>query len=313
MLADPWRFGQKPTGDGTNPVTLEPNVGPPGGKVHLEGEEPDQQFRGLGQMLGWIQVMRRDQAEANRQFLEALTVPSELRPTPVTRDLSALEPTPACRDPSAVPTPDLRVPSAAPVPPGPSPSRLVTVPRPGGLQLPVPCPGGLQLPVPHPGRPQSPLLLSPVLQSPLLRPRSRGGVLICLGCWLIGNPRTPEMAQAGRQAFQMVVGQSMYPELNSGMLNHTKTHMVKPRPVLLSWRGWLAKAPKDYPTKAKTYQMSSEAEELFFGCCFLESLNASLVGGTELSFEMVGPNLFRYSNAVECCFLLVLSRKTQCE
>ncbi|TNN72225.1 hypothetical protein EYF80_017509 [Liparis tanakae] len=45
-------------------------MGPPEGKEHRKGEEPDQQCSGLGQMLGWIRAMRWDQAEANRQLLE---------------------------------------------------------------------------------------------------------------------------------------------------------------------------------------------------------------------------------------------------
>ncbi|TNN77630.1 hypothetical protein EYF80_012220 [Liparis tanakae] len=83
---------------------------PPRHKEHLAGEEPDQQFSGLGQMLGWIQAMRRDQAVANRQFLEALTDPSALRPTHVPGDQldpSALPAADPC-DPSALPTPDAR-------------------------------------------------------------------------------------------------------------------------------------------------------------------------------------------------------------
>ncbi|TNN36836.1 hypothetical protein EYF80_053002 [Liparis tanakae] len=74
------RFWGKPTGHGQRPVTLEPNVGPPGTK-NLEGMEPDQSedsFSSLGQMLAQMEEMRRAQVEENRQFCGQL-------PFPVTR------------------------------------------------------------------------------------------------------------------------------------------------------------------------------------------------------------------------------------
>ncbi|TNN62625.1 hypothetical protein EYF80_027143 [Liparis tanakae] len=70
----------------------------------------------LRQILGWIQAMRRDQAEANRQFLEALTDPSVLQPTPVPVDQSSRRPAHVPRNPSALPIPDPQDPSALPTP-----------------------------------------------------------------------------------------------------------------------------------------------------------------------------------------------------
>ncbi|TNN24190.1 hypothetical protein EYF80_065685 [Liparis tanakae] len=88
-------------------------------------------------MLGWVAVMRRDQARANRQLLEALQDQSAgqtyaleylwLPPDPRVPSAAAVP-----RVPSATPVP--LVPSAAPVPPGPvgipaSPSSPFHVPN----------------------------------------------------------------------------------------------------------------------------------------------------------------------------------------
>ncbi|TNN62245.1 hypothetical protein EYF80_027509 [Liparis tanakae] len=75
LVANPWCVGGKPTGDGQRTVTLEPNVGPTGEKKHLEWmepEQPEEQLAGWEQMLERVAAMRRDQAEAIRQVLEAL-------------------------------------------------------------------------------------------------------------------------------------------------------------------------------------------------------------------------------------------------
>jgi len=124
-------------------------VGPPGEK-QTEGEEPDQQWSGLGQMLGWLQEMRRDQAEANRQLLEGLRDLAERQ----TCALGQLRLAPDPRDPPALrPNPDPRNPSAEPVTPAPSPSRSVPVgfSSPSPLSRPTPEP-----PRPEPGPPEPP-------------------------------------------------------------------------------------------------------------------------------------------------------------
>ncbi|TNN77450.1 hypothetical protein EYF80_012264 [Liparis tanakae] len=64
------RAGENLRVTGMNPVTLEPNVGPPG-KKRME-QQPEEQFTGWEQMLEWVTAMRRDQAVANRQVLESL-------------------------------------------------------------------------------------------------------------------------------------------------------------------------------------------------------------------------------------------------
>jgi len=69
-----WCFGQKPTCDSQEHLTLEPNVEP------LETKHPDlpaQRVIALGQMLGGMAAMQRDQAEAIRQILETLLAQAE--------------------------------------------------------------------------------------------------------------------------------------------------------------------------------------------------------------------------------------------
>jgi len=123
LSADPWSFWGKPTGNGPEAVTVEPNVGPPDKRP----DQPEEPLSSLEQMLARIEEMRRAQAEENRQFLEALQDPPARRPTPIPRDPLALQnpdpqdpaemPTRVPRDPSALLTPDPRVPSAAPATP----------------------------------------------------------------------------------------------------------------------------------------------------------------------------------------------------
>jgi len=75
VSGNPWSFWGKPTGNGPEAVTVEPNVGPPERKKHLERMEPDkpeEPLSGWEQMLERVAAMWRDQAEANRQLLEGL-------------------------------------------------------------------------------------------------------------------------------------------------------------------------------------------------------------------------------------------------
>jgi len=126
--------------------TLEPNVGAPGGKKHREGEEPDQQWSGLGQMLGWIQEMRREQAETNRQLLEGFQdlaarqtcALEQLWLAPAPRNPSPLRRNPDPGDPSPRPNPDPRDRSPLRQNPDPcDPSPLLT-PEPGDPCCPQP-------------------------------------------------------------------------------------------------------------------------------------------------------------------------------
>ncbi|TNN54206.1 hypothetical protein EYF80_035568 [Liparis tanakae] len=105
----PWCLGGKPTGDGQKPVTLEPNVGPPGTR-RLEGMQPEEELMSsLGQILARIEAMRKEQAEENRRFLESLQGPPVLRATPEPQEPSeepAELPTPEVQEPSEVRTPE---------------------------------------------------------------------------------------------------------------------------------------------------------------------------------------------------------------
>ncbi|TNN35403.1 hypothetical protein EYF80_054439 [Liparis tanakae] len=141
---------------------LGPNVKPPGLKKQMEREEqpPEEPFIGWRQMLWWVAAMWRDQAEADRQLLEALRHQAVRQ----TYALKQLWLSPAPRVPSAAPGP--RVPSAAPGPRVPSPAPGPRVPSAApGPRVPSATPGR-RLRVPesrrHPGRLQISLLLSPM-------------------------------------------------------------------------------------------------------------------------------------------------------
>ncbi|TNN36020.1 hypothetical protein EYF80_053816 [Liparis tanakae] len=162
-------LGGKPTGDGQKPVTLEPNVGPPGTQ-RLEGMEPEPEeelMSSLGQILARIEAVGRAQAEDRRLFLESLQGPLVLRATPEPSE----GPTSKTQEPSEVPTPEpSEVPTFEPsevrIPEGQEPAELQNpeVQEPAELQNPeVQEPAQLQNPeVQEPAELQNPEVQEPV-------------------------------------------------------------------------------------------------------------------------------------------------------
>ncbi|TNN34915.1 hypothetical protein EYF80_054919 [Liparis tanakae] len=109
-VANPWCWWEKPTGSGEKPATLEPNVGPLEKKKPHEGMEPDGRFAGWEQMRERVSAMQREQAEANRQFLEGLQ-DRAARQTFVLGQLGVV--TSSC-DPSELRTSEIQKPSEVP-------------------------------------------------------------------------------------------------------------------------------------------------------------------------------------------------------